>query len=90
MNVTHTLIYSLGKENFCLIHVSLVPVLGVVGEQVNKSSYDGNNEFCLSHLLSLHVVGKKICIALFKSSILTNSCWCWESDIILFFLFVEN
>lgn len=24
-----------GKENFCLIHVSLVPVLGVVGEQVN-------------------------------------------------------
>jgi lysophospholipid acyltransferase (LPLAT)-like uncharacterized protein len=25
-----------GKENFCLIHVSLVPVLGVVGEQVHK------------------------------------------------------
>lgn len=23
-----------GKENFCLIHVSLIPVLGVVGEQV--------------------------------------------------------
>ena len=26
---------SSGKENFCLVHVSLVPVLGVVGEQVN-------------------------------------------------------
>ena len=25
-----------GKENSCLIHMSLVPVLGVVGEQVNK------------------------------------------------------
>lgn len=24
----------LGQENFCLIHVSLIPVLGVVGEQV--------------------------------------------------------
>ncbi|XP_062204457.1 uncharacterized protein LOC133906533 isoform X2 [Phragmites australis] len=28
--------FSLGKENFCLIHVSLVPVLGVVGEQKTK------------------------------------------------------
>ncbi|KAF3785968.1 CTP synthase [Nymphaea thermarum] len=28
--------YSVGQENFCLIHVSLVPVLGVVGEQKTK------------------------------------------------------
>nr|CAD1816914.1 unnamed protein product [Ananas comosus var. bracteatus] len=28
--------FSVGKENFCLIHVSLVPVLGVVGEQKTK------------------------------------------------------
>ncbi|WOL20694.1 CTP synthase [Canna indica] len=28
--------FSLGKENFCLIHVSLVPVIGVVGEQKTK------------------------------------------------------
>ncbi|BAF30024.1 Os12g0556600, partial [Oryza sativa Japonica Group] len=28
--------FSLGKDNFCLIHVSLVPVLGVVGEQKTK------------------------------------------------------
>lgn len=28
-----------GKENFCLIHVSLVPVIGVVGEQVIISCY---------------------------------------------------
>ncbi|KAM0911949.1 hypothetical protein ACQ4PT_013132 [Festuca glaucescens] len=28
--------FSLGKDNFCLIHVSLVPVLGVVGEQVEN------------------------------------------------------
>lgn len=26
--------YSVGRENFCLIHVTLVPVLSVVGEQV--------------------------------------------------------
>ncbi|KAJ3681336.1 hypothetical protein LUZ60_015825 [Juncus effusus] len=28
--------FSVGRENFCLIHVSLVPVLGVVGEQKTK------------------------------------------------------
>ncbi|PKA61601.1 CTP synthase [Apostasia shenzhenica] len=28
--------FSLGKENFCLVHVSLIPVLGVVGEQKTK------------------------------------------------------
>lgn len=28
--------FSLGNENFCLVHVSLVPVLGVVGEQKTK------------------------------------------------------
>ncbi|KAM1001854.1 hypothetical protein ACFX13_008407 [Malus domestica] len=28
--------FSVGQENFCLIHVSLIPVLGVVGEQKTK------------------------------------------------------
>ncbi|XP_077215718.1 uncharacterized protein LOC143850324 [Tasmannia lanceolata] len=28
--------FSVGRENFCLIHVSLIPVLGVVGEQKTK------------------------------------------------------
>ncbi|KAH1108525.1 hypothetical protein J1N35_012293 [Gossypium stocksii] len=28
--------FSVGKDNFCLIHVSLIPVLGVVGEQKTK------------------------------------------------------
>ncbi|KAJ9187840.1 hypothetical protein P3X46_003255 [Hevea brasiliensis] len=28
--------FSVGHENFCLIHVSLIPVLGVVGEQKTK------------------------------------------------------
>ncbi|KAK7269632.1 hypothetical protein RIF29_22365 [Crotalaria pallida] len=28
--------FSLGPDNFCLIHVSLIPVLGVVGEQKTK------------------------------------------------------
>ncbi|XP_057862115.1 uncharacterized protein LOC131070563 [Cryptomeria japonica] len=28
--------YSVGPENFCLVHVSLVPVIGVVGEQKTK------------------------------------------------------
>lgn len=30
----HTSIFFAGQDNFCLIHVSLIPVLGVVGEQV--------------------------------------------------------
>ncbi|GJW95145.1 CTP synthase [Tanacetum coccineum] len=30
------LFFSTGPDNFCLIHVSLVPVLGVVGEQKTK------------------------------------------------------
>ncbi|KAA3475099.1 CTP synthase [Gossypium australe] len=33
------LFFSVGHDNFCLIHVSLIPVLGVVGEQA--SWYDG-------------------------------------------------
>jgi CTP synthase len=28
--------FRVGAENFCLVHVSLVPVLGVVGEQKTK------------------------------------------------------
>lgn len=28
--------FTVGKENFCLVHVSLIPVLGVVGEQKTK------------------------------------------------------
>jgi len=28
--------FKVGKENFCLMHVSLVPMLGVVGEQKTK------------------------------------------------------
>ncbi|KAL5560041.1 hypothetical protein UlMin_036252 [Ulmus minor] len=28
--------FSVGKDNFCLIHVSLIPVLGIVGEQKTK------------------------------------------------------
>lgn len=48
MNVTqYSYTRVLGKENFCLIHVSLVPVLGVVGEQVNNSSFNGNDDFFL-------------------------------------------
>lgn len=31
------MVLTLGSDNFCLIHVSLVPVLNVVGEQVNFS-----------------------------------------------------
>lgn len=30
------LFFSVGQDNFCLIHVSLIPVLGVVGEQKTK------------------------------------------------------
>ncbi|XP_047983799.1 CTP synthase-like [Salvia hispanica] len=30
------LLFSVGPNNFCLIHVSLIPVLGVVGEQKTK------------------------------------------------------
>ncbi|XP_073314374.1 uncharacterized protein [Primulina huaijiensis] len=30
------LFFSVGRDNFCLVHVSLIPVLGVVGEQKTK------------------------------------------------------
>ncbi|XP_073283822.1 uncharacterized protein [Primulina huaijiensis] len=30
------LFFSVGQDNFCLVHVSLIPVLGVVGEQKTK------------------------------------------------------
>nr|GMD12111.1 CTP synthase-like [Ipomoea batatas] len=30
------LFFTVGQDNFCLIHVSLIPVLGVVGEQKTK------------------------------------------------------
>lgn len=30
--------FRVGHENFCLLHVSLVPVIGVVGEQKTKPS----------------------------------------------------
>ena len=32
------MIMSSGPGNFCLVHVSLVPVLNVVGEQVNYTT----------------------------------------------------
>ncbi|CAN8316273.1 unnamed protein product [Cochlearia groenlandica] len=35
-NALSQLSYSVGSDNFCLIHVTLVPVLGVVGEQKTK------------------------------------------------------
>lgn len=40
----------LGQENFCLIHVSLIPVLGVVGEQVKYFL----NRHLLKHWNTLH------------------------------------
>ncbi|CAH2072030.1 unnamed protein product [Thlaspi arvense] len=36
MEALRQLSFSVGQENFCLIHVSLIPVLGVVGEQKTK------------------------------------------------------
>eukprot|EP01094_Clydonella_sp_ATCC50884_P003283 TRINITY_DN12539_c0_g1_i1.p1 TRINITY_DN12539_c0_g1~~TRINITY_DN12539_c0_g1_i1.p1 ORF type:complete len:594 (-),score=191.73 TRINITY_DN12539_c0_g1_i1:242-2023(-) len=36
--------FRVGKENFCLIHVSLVPVIGVVGEQKTKPTQSSVRE----------------------------------------------
>lgn len=36
INLLSSLIFVSGPGNFCLIHVSLVPVLNVVGEQVTN------------------------------------------------------
>ena len=36
--------FRVGKENFCLVHVSLVPVLGSVGEQKTKPTQHGVKE----------------------------------------------
>lgn len=39
-----------GADNFCLVHVSLVPVLNVVGEQVNLKTEDLMN--AMNYLVS--------------------------------------
>ena len=36
--------FRLGRENMCLVHVSLVPVLGTVGEQKTKPTQHGIKE----------------------------------------------
>ncbi|KAG4159093.1 hypothetical protein ERO13_D02G155532v2 [Gossypium hirsutum] len=47
-----------GKDNFCLIHVSLIPVLGVVGEQKTKPTQHSVRELralgLTPHLLACH------------------------------------
>ncbi|XP_038988442.1 CTP synthase-like isoform X3 [Phoenix dactylifera] len=52
--------FSVGKENFCLIHVSLVPVLGVVGEQpLQESTKEKLSQFChvpVANILNIHDV----------------------------------
>ncbi len=39
--------FRVGRENFCLIFVSLVPVLGSVGEQKTKPTQHGVKGACL-------------------------------------------
>ena len=41
----------LGPDNFCLIHVSLVPVLGVVGEQVRIYLFYTVQIVCINFML---------------------------------------
>eukprot|EP00276_Gloeochaete_wittrockiana_P003383 CAMPEP_0184648982 /NCGR_PEP_ID=MMETSP0308-20130426/6254_1 /TAXON_ID=38269 /ORGANISM="Gloeochaete witrockiana, Strain SAG 46.84" /LENGTH=561 /DNA_ID=CAMNT_0027081339 /DNA_START=326 /DNA_END=2011 /DNA_ORIENTATION=- len=38
------MVYKLGAENFCFVHVSLVPVVGVVGEPKTKPTQHGVRE----------------------------------------------
>jgi hypothetical protein len=40
-----------GLDNFCLVHVSLVPVLGVVGEQVRDQLPSCILRFPVVHLI---------------------------------------
>ncbi|XWS46579.1 hypothetical protein CRYUN_Cryun14cG0080200 [Craigia yunnanensis] len=48
--------FSVGQDNFCLIHVSLIPVLGVVGEQKTKPTQHSVRELralgLTAHLLA--------------------------------------
>ncbi|XP_038714055.1 CTP synthase-like isoform X1 [Tripterygium wilfordii] len=48
--------FSVGQDNFCLIHVSLIPVLGVVGEQKTKPTQHSVRELralgLMPHLLA--------------------------------------
>lgn len=55
MVVTHVdLILSSGQDNFCLVHVSLIPVLGVVGEQVIRNNL--SIRFVDSYLMTLFFI----------------------------------
>nr|KJB31061.1 hypothetical protein B456_005G174400 [Gossypium raimondii] len=49
-----------GKDNFCLIHVSLIPVLGVVGEQpLLDNTKMKRSQFChveAANILNIHGV----------------------------------
>uniref|UniRef100_A0A803LF84 CTP synthase n=1 Tax=Chenopodium quinoa TaxID=63459 RepID=A0A803LF84_CHEQI len=52
--------FTVGKENFCLIHVSLIPVLGVVGEQpLLENTKEKLSQFChvpAENILNVHDV----------------------------------
>ncbi|KAG6417761.1 hypothetical protein SASPL_119954 [Salvia splendens] len=54
------LLFSVGQNNFCLIHVSLIPVLGVVGEQpLLENTRQKLSQFChvpVSNILNIHDV----------------------------------
>ncbi|XP_044480959.1 CTP synthase-like isoform X3 [Mangifera indica] len=52
--------FSVGPDNFCLIHVSLIPVLGVVGEQpLLANTKEKLSQFChvpIANILNIHDV----------------------------------
>lgn len=47
--------FRVGSDNFCLIHVSLVPVVGAVGEQKNEADPTFSPSIALSWTFTTHV-----------------------------------
>lgn len=47
MLISPVALVAVGTQNFCLVHVSLVPVLGVVGEQVSTFVSMGSRNACV-------------------------------------------
>jgi hypothetical protein len=54
--------FRVGRDNFCLVHVSLVPVLGVVGEQVRHTFWGQflmlRSDWCLKQEWCLFTFGE--------------------------------
>ncbi|XP_071922872.1 uncharacterized protein [Coffea arabica] len=73
------LFFSVGQDNFCLIHVSLIPVLGVVGEQKTKPTQHSVRELRALGLTP-HFLACRSAEPLLESTKLKLSQFCHVAD----------